>query len=827
MPPFKVYRLGFITFIVAILTPLSYSSPSSVSKPLILAQTQDDRKAEAESFNQQAHEQLKNNQPRAAIESWEKARIIYQEINDLKSEALMLGNIGIMYRGLGEYEKALEILNEVLIRMQNLNELMGQSRALQQLGLLHSDLGNYNQALNYFNQQIEIAKAIPSRAEEAGAYGNIGLVYLERDEYQQALQNINKHLEIAQEIDNIDLQKIALSNLALIYVWLGEYEEAQSLYAKLQALAKDQTDQDVQVQALESRALMYRAQRQHHKAIELFKQQFEQAKAWGDRRVMAVALNNLGVSLYEIGRVAEAERTLYNAIEIQESLLDDTDPTNEVSIFGQYAQPYIALQQVLVSQKKFKQALEIAERGRTRPFVRLLTQRLSNQTETQLATLSPTFEQLQQIATAQNATFVEYSVIPATGQLFIWVLTPTGKFNFHRVDLACQQTLIPYDDCVTKPLQAFIQNTRESVVKEGAIASAAPGRGIPDSPSFAVGDLVRQKDDLPDSEPARVEAIDSEKQTLTLSHSQWNGKEITVLMANVIKVESQRTSNQELKQLYQLLIEPIVEILPKDPESRVIFIPQGELFLVPFPALQDASGKYLIENHTILTAPSIQVLDSTRKMRQQVLGSAENVLVVGNPSPMPQVSLIQEQPPEQLSPLPNAETEANIIAQLFNTTPLTGTQATKAAIVPQLANARIIHFATHGLLDNRNGLASAIALAPSAKDNGLLTAEEILNMKLSAELVVLSACNTGSGYITGDGVIGLSRSLIAAGTPSVIVSLWSVSDPTTTELMTEFYQQWLKNPDKAKALRQAMLTSLQKHPQPRDWAAFTLIGEAE
>jgi CHAT domain-containing protein len=93
--------------------------------------------------------------------------------------------------------------------------------------------------------------------------------------------------------------------------------------------------------------------------------------------------------------------------------------------------------------------------------------------------------------------------------------------------------------------------------------------------------------------------------------------------------------------------------------------------------------------------------------------------------------------------------------------------------------------------------------------------------------VILSACDTGRGRLTGDGVIGLSRSLISAGVSSVIVSLWKVPDKTTAGLMPEFYRQLQRNPDKAQALRQAMLVTMKKHPNPGDWAGFTLIGEAE
>jgi CHAT domain-containing protein len=130
-------------------------------------------------------------------------------------------------------------------------------------------------------------------------------------------------------------------------------------------------------------------------------------------------------------------------------------------------------------------------------------------------------------------------------------------------------------------------------------------------------------------------------------------------------------------------------------------------------------------------------------------------------------------------------------------------------------------------LDDQQGLQSALALAAGENQDGLLTAAEILDLKLQANLAVLSACNTGRGRITGDGVIGLSRSLMSSGISSVIVSLWSVPDLPTTTLMTEFYRQWQNNPNKAQALRQAILTTMQHNPNPRDWAGFILIGRSD
>jgi CHAT domain-containing protein len=167
---------------------------------------------------------------------------------------------------------------------------------------------------------------------------------------------------------------------------------------------------------------------------------------------------------------------------------------------------------------------------------------------------------------------------------------------------------------------------------------------------------------------------------------------------------------------------------------------------------------------------------------------------------------------------------------LLQTQPLLGKAATKAAVIPRLAQASVIHLATHGFLDDVKGVGvpGAIALTPTTNppDNGLLTADEILTQKLHAELVVLSACDSGGGRITGDGVIGLSRAFLTVGASSVVVSLWKVPDAATATLMNEFYRQWRSNQSlgKARALRQAILKTKNAYPDPLSWAAFTLIG---
>ena len=301
-------------------------------------------------------------------------------------------------------------------------------------------------------------------------------------------------------------------------------------------------------------------------------------------------------------------------------------------------------------------------------------------------------------------------------------------------------------------------------------------------------------------------------------------------------------TDQKLTALHQLLIDPISDLLPSDPNQEVVFIPQGELFLVPFPALKDANGEYLIENHTILTAPSIQVLQLTQELADEDRANGDsplqgdNPLIVGDPT-MPEVTFLSDTgnfEAVQLQPLYGARQEAQAVAGFLETVALVGEQATEAQIKRQITEADLIHLATHGLLEygdprqtGSRDTPGAVALTPGAGEDGLLTSTEILQMDLQADLVVLSACDTGRGRITGDGVIGLSRSFIAAGVPSIIVSLWAVPDAPTADLMTEFYNQLSQGETKAQALRQAMLITLQDHPDPKDWAAFTLIGNAE
>ena len=214
-----------------------------------------------------------------------------------------------------------------------------------------------------------------------------------------------------------------------------------------------------------------------------------------------------------------------------------------------------------------------------------------------------------------------------------------------------------------------------------------------------------------------------------------------------------------LSQLHKILIEPIMDFLPKKDESqRVTFIPQDFLLKVPFAALQsDVSGHYFIEDFIISTSPAIHFLDlacaSCETAEKNTAPPELSLLAVGNPI----------MPFEELPQLPSAEREVHMITETINSPMseiLIGSQAKKAVVMEAMPKYKILHFATHAIIDNEDShgdfsMRGLIVLAKSGPEcNGILTAEEVRGLELNAELVVLSCCETGLGKVTGDGILG-------------------------------------------------------------------------
>ncbi|MEA5574026.1 CHAT domain-containing tetratricopeptide repeat protein [Calothrix sp. UHCC 0171] len=738
-----------------------------------------DRAQQATRLNNLGNAYSDLGEPQKTVEFLQQALKVFQQIGDRPGEGNVLGSLGNAYYSQGDYKQAIDFHQQSLAIFKKIGDRSGEGGALGGLGNIYNSLGEYQKAIEFHQQRLQISKQIGERTGESAALTNLGNAYGSLKDYQKAIESYQQALALDNKIGNRSGIGKALGNLGTVYDALGDYQKAIDFYQQRLKIAKEIGERSGEASVLTNLGNVYDALGEPKKAIDFQQQALGIFKQIGDRFGEGAALNNLGSTFRKSGNLSAAERVLKQGIEVWKSQRGKLADRNDlkISIFEQQTRTYEILQRVLIAQNKTDAALEVSENGRARAFVDLLISRLQPNSN---ASTEININQIKQIAKSQNAILVQYSIITdefkiagkeqsKESELYIWVIKPTGEITFRKADLK------PLWQKENTTLKDIVTITRESIGVRGTAFRGIDVSYNPDAPKAV----------------------------------------------------------NRLKRLHELLIAPIADLLPKNPNARVTFIPQASLFLVPFPALQDKDGKYLIEKHTILTSPSIQVLDLTRKQKQRIGNKpiqGNNMLIVGNPT-MPAVSPKIGEVPQQLSALPGAELEANAIAKLFKTQSLIGNQATETEVTKRLFQAQFIHFATHGLFDDIQGLNSSIALASGNKNNeksdGLLTAGEILDLKLNAELVVLSACDTGRGKISGDGVIGLSRSLISAGVPSVLVSLWAVPDAPTAELMTEFYQNLQKSPDKAQALRQAMLKTMKQHPNPSAWAAFTLIGEAE
>tara|TARA_R110002049_G_scaffold4601_2_gene31721 strand:+ start:2487 stop:4985 length:2499 start_codon:yes stop_codon:yes gene_type:complete len=423
-----------------------------------------------------------------------------------------------------------------------------------------------------------------------------------------------------------------------------------------------------------------------------------------------------------------------------------------------------------------------AERGRGQAQAEAMKRNFGAENDNTAKT-ELTLDDLREIASNEKVTFVEYSVVHAMdavsratlgptvdianqSEIYVWVLDPSGRLSFRATQL-------------DQPVTDLVDAVRNSILEKPEDAKSSDEADEADKPAES------------SNAPAKE-------------------------------------ASNPLRHMAEILIDPIEAFLPTDVDAEVVIIPHGELYAVPFAALVDANDKPLIEKHVLSSSGSIELYGLSAKRRGAAKAlKYQDILVVGNPK-MPAYRFRPDKPASPLDPLPGAEAEAEAIAKLLGIQPLIGDAASEATVQQAMHDAPVIHLATHGLLESDNVFSqsylSAIALSPDENENGFLTVREIMEMKLNADLAVLSACDTGRGKITGEGVVGLSRAYLSAGVPTVIVSLWPVSDRATAVLMVNFYDGMKKGLSKAAALRQATLINRQRFTEPRLWAPFTLYG---
>ena len=679
------------------------------------------------------------------------------------------------YRALGQYRRAAGYAYGAS-RMGASRRV--QTEALQVLGDTAFDVGQFEEAIEHYEAAIAYSKSIGLLYGQRSRFINIHLLTQLGRAYQavgrtsKAENATRESLELAEQVTSPQQQTIllfALNAAAMVNLDAGKNPIALDQLQRAMTIAKSNgLNSAGEITTLINLGNYNQKIGNLDQAIDYYESARKVADEVNDRASSARAQSAIGQIQLKQKKIKAAIESLTKSIDTFESLRPELKDTQRITLAETQAITYELLQTALVQDNNPDQALIITERARARALVDLLQRKQTQKTAIEAnETSTITLNSIKATAKQQNATIVTYAVTHQFGnpelesELYTWVIQPDGTVHFKATNLSSTPE--------TSPVQL--------------IASS------------------RSKNPL--------------KQLITRSN-----KTRAAMKTESDRPETYAQYASASKSAHQLLIEPIQQWLPKNSSDRVIFVPQGELFLVPFQALQNSQGQYLIQNHTLQIAPSIQTLTLLNSKAR----SNSNAIIVGNPSPMP----------NGYEALPGTEIEANAIAKLFNTTAILGPNATKANLLKKLPQASLIHFATHGTMDNRSGSESAIILAspsdktdPIAELNSSLTAGEILDLRLNADLVVLSACNTGRGQITGEGVIGLTRSFLSAGVPSLVVSLWQVPDKPTSSLMIAFYENRKKGDGNAQALRQAMLTTMKEYPNPQDWAGFMVVGRSD
>jgi CHAT domain-containing protein/tetratricopeptide (TPR) repeat protein len=295
----------------------------------------------------------------------------------------------------------------------------------------------------------------------------------------------------------------------------------------------------------------------------------------------------------------------------------------------------------------------------------------------------------------------------------------------------------------------------------------------------------------------------------------------------------------EWRELHRLLVEPVARWLPRARGSRVTVVPHGPLFRLSFAGLRDAGGVYLVERHALHHVPALGVFRFSASDAVPG-GSPPRYLLVADPSGAPPAPGNARRPA-----LPGARREVAAIRRLLGdgaeVTSLVGAAAGEAAVTAALGGHGVAHLAVHGDVRDEAPLSSFLALGsgPGASPDGRLTAAEVYTLKLQADLVFLSACRSGRGPVTGDGILGLTRAFLSAGASSLVTTLWDVPDMAAAELVPTFYRSLLRASDRSAALRAAQLSLLRAlrdgrlkagpsgtalPEDPALWAAYVLVG---
>ena len=813
-----------------------------------------------------------------AWEEWQKLGEI--ALSDRRRVAFLLNNLAAVSDKSGQWEKAGDYYDRALAMFRDGDQ--GRAATLANKGELYASLGDFKKARNFYEEALSILPAEKFDSEiKASILLNFGqLFFLERD-----LPNAVKSFEQARAAKPSQ-RKLAdvLTNLGVAFASQGKLHEAMEAYQQALAIQLEQHDKRGQALSLQKRGETHHALKPQPQAVEDLKNALALWESVKDVRGAASTLDALARIEREHGNFIEALKYNNQSIDIVESQRTTLSSHRLKTMYFATQESYYELNIDLNMQLKkatgedryLVQAFETNEKARARVLLDALQERVVGRETNQTSDpkLSHLIDQrhrlLSQLTAKGHARTRLLNTTPNPTQLAAFdkeVDTISERIDSLDAQIRSQS---PRFDALTRPQPSNLKESQKELDNDTSIVEYA----LSEKRSYA---WVVTADSIKGVELPSKKEIEDAADRLT---------EILKAGGNLPEPRTQKELRhakyvEASTSLSRKILQPISHLLTK---KRLVIVADGVLQTVSFTALPSptvgetsvasAHGtqvpqptrRLLIHDHEIVSLPSASVLAVQRRLIKNRKPAPHALAIFADPVFEPndeRVSRAKKKnagggpvavapQPSRVEPwkegmrdlgidkiltLPFSGREANDISKLvpegeaFVATGFAANRAT--AMSPKLAKYRIVHFATHGFLNlehpDLSGIVFSLLDEKGNPQEGFLYLHDIYNLNLPAELVVLSACQTGVGkQVKGEGLIALTRGFMYAGASRLVASLWKVDDAATAELMARFYKEMFTNGKRpAEALRDAQLdlSKLRRYSAPYFWAGFVLQGE--
>ncbi|MCP4344233.1 MAG: tetratricopeptide repeat protein [Desulfobacterales bacterium] len=748
----------------------------------------------------------------------QEALSIKREISDIRGESFNLSSIGSLYGDLGQYQRALSLFEKALSIKKKIGDVRGEGDDLSNIGMLFLNLGEYSKALRYSQNALEIHKQINDRKGQGNDYLNIGLFYFKQSQYKKSLKYLLEALSINREIANIEGEGVVLYHIGNVYINFENYIKAQSFLRKSLSLLKE-------INALN-----------------------ELWKAQSGLALIEAKLNNFEQS------VAQYESAMDTIDKLRIKIGDEENKIfflrDKVFIYESFITLLQSLHERFPQQNYAQKALEIFERKQARTFLDQMGKSGAKRySEIPDSIVQEQVDLSKGIYEAQNKLSNERSKSIVDQDLNL-----IQNIKQHIINLQDEQQALQikikeqYPDyhSLQYPHPSTLHELQNEVLKNGDVIlifnvmDKCTVLWIISKDSFGFFKLYISEAEL------QKEITDFRSIPVRITELINNGK---VLNAYHLITNSYDKMPKKGYVLYKILFpEPVQKMLKK---ARYLYIvPSGPLCGLPFGALVTQkpakdSPDYLIQDYSISylsSASLLKILSDIKEKRKKTIRYP--LLAFANPKyserclKNPCFSVADE--------IPNTEGEVMSIAELLNVPDKKDSlqlrkNASRSRILllndqKRLDDYQYLLFSTHAILPGEIDYINQPALVLSYPETeGYLTMSDILGLQLNADLVVLSAGNTGRGeYIRGEGIMGLTRAFMYAGTQAVSATLWSVDSYASSEINIRMFRYIKSGISIADALRRAKLDLLSEFEDDEDmehlkhpffWAPFVIFGD--